>query len=350
MSQFSPHKTIVFSETTLSKKEVHVYLPQAKVVSSIKTGDMIQALNDGFSLAIIIDGNFDFVSSVWHKEILYAIEKDMIVIGVSSMGALRAAELYPYGMLGSGYVFESYKNNVTTDDSEVAISYYRLDETLQSTLALINIRYSLSQIKNVVPPVLESIFNKAKSIYYKGRTWAELQAALTESEYALLKQSYVDIKEKDAKDALRNLTKIIESSASCAIKVPKTVFLKKLIRDVSYQDEIKGIVAILKEKYQREALALKETRVESADDVQANELAKLLEVDKAIAAFAINLIAEGNISLTEKGFQQSLAVVRKNLGLLDGNQFKEWCLNHNLDFQVIEQTFRSYLLLRRAIY
>ena len=37
------------------------------------------------------------------------------------MGALRAAELAPFGMIGIGTIFEAYRDGIYTDDDEVAL-------------------------------------------------------------------------------------------------------------------------------------------------------------------------------------------------------------------------------------
>ena len=50
----------------------------------------------------IIDGYFERVPAVWHKEILWAMTQGIHVFGSASMGALRAAELEAFGMEGVG--------------------------------------------------------------------------------------------------------------------------------------------------------------------------------------------------------------------------------------------------------
>ena len=45
--------------------------------------------------SLIIDGSFQSQPAVRHKEILWALSRGIPVIGAASMGALRAAELYP---------------------------------------------------------------------------------------------------------------------------------------------------------------------------------------------------------------------------------------------------------------
>jgi hypothetical protein len=55
-------------------------------------GDILQAVEDGARAIGIVDGYFGEMPSVWHKEILFALQQNVIVAGGASMGALRAAE------------------------------------------------------------------------------------------------------------------------------------------------------------------------------------------------------------------------------------------------------------------
>ena len=55
---------------------------------------------------VLIDGEFHGRPSVWQREILDAIAEGTEVHGASSMGALRAAELHSFGMVGHGRIFD----------------------------------------------------------------------------------------------------------------------------------------------------------------------------------------------------------------------------------------------------
>jgi hypothetical protein len=74
---------------------------------------------------ILIDGEFRQNLSPWHKELVYALQYPGVkaIYGGSSMGALRAAELDYLGMIGIGRIYEWYRDGVTEDDAEVALSY-----------------------------------------------------------------------------------------------------------------------------------------------------------------------------------------------------------------------------------
>jgi hypothetical protein len=77
----------------------------------------------GFTHIVLIDGVFHQRLSVWHKELLLALGKGIKVIGASSMGALRAAELDRYGAVGIGKIYQAYKSGRVTSDAWVAMSF-----------------------------------------------------------------------------------------------------------------------------------------------------------------------------------------------------------------------------------
>ena len=90
----------------------------------------------------IIDGYFQWAPAVWHKEILWAIQQGVHVFGAASMGALRAAELAPFGMRGVGRIFEAYRDGVLPgsgdepfeDDDEVAVVHGPAGERVRRSI------------------------------------------------------------------------------------------------------------------------------------------------------------------------------------------------------------------------
>ncbi len=99
---------IVFTGPTLSasdaRKELEaLYLPPAA------QGDVYRAARTRPVAIGIIDGVFDQVPSVWHKEILWAMSQGIHVFGSASMGALRAAEIAAFGMTGVGEIFRGIR-------------------------------------------------------------------------------------------------------------------------------------------------------------------------------------------------------------------------------------------------
>src|SRR5262245_14346113 len=85
----------------------------------VRQGDVLRVLAQKPDAIGIVDGFFERVPSVWHKEILLALSRGVRVYGAASMGALRAAELHAYGMIGVGQIFEQFKSGFLEDDDEV---------------------------------------------------------------------------------------------------------------------------------------------------------------------------------------------------------------------------------------
>ena len=74
----------------------------------------MSAVSAGATVIGIVDGYFEYVAPVWHKEILYALSSGCTVLGAASMGALRACECAAFGMRGIGRIFEDYREGVRT--------------------------------------------------------------------------------------------------------------------------------------------------------------------------------------------------------------------------------------------
>ncbi|WP_454857259.1 TfuA-like protein [Rhizobium binxianense] len=84
-------------------------------------GDILKAVQDGATAIGLVDGYFGDLPSVWHKEILFALEHNVAIAGGASMGALRAAECAAFGMIGLGSIFEDYDAGRLLDDEAVAL-------------------------------------------------------------------------------------------------------------------------------------------------------------------------------------------------------------------------------------
>ena len=120
---------IVFAGPTLPADAVAALLPEATVLPPARQGDIFRAVRAHRPIALgLIDGVFLHEPAVWHREILSALHEGVHVFGAASMGALRAAELAPFGMRGVGRVFGAYRDgawpgfsDAFEDDDEVAV-------------------------------------------------------------------------------------------------------------------------------------------------------------------------------------------------------------------------------------
>jgi hypothetical protein len=111
---------VVFTGPTLPPAEAAQEL-DALYMPPVSEGDVYRAALESPRAIGIIDGYFENVPAVWHKEILYALSRGIRVFGSASMGALRAAELAQFGMEGVGATFEAFRDGRLEDDDEVAV-------------------------------------------------------------------------------------------------------------------------------------------------------------------------------------------------------------------------------------
>lgn len=166
----------VFLGPTLPVAEAKRILPEAIYLPPVSQGDILKAVPRRPRVIGIIDGYFEHVPSVWHKEILWAMKQGIHVFGASSMGALRAAELAAFGMVGIGKIYESYASGELEDDDEVAIAHAPAEEGyLALSTAMVDIRATLKKAEQqgvlTARPALEKI---AKTLFYPERTYPAL--------------------------------------------------------------------------------------------------------------------------------------------------------------------------------
>ena len=141
----------------------------------VKQGDVYQAALTGPAIIGITDGYFEVTPTVWHKEILWAMAQGIHVYGSASIGALRAAELCHFGMIGVGHVFAAYRDGILADDDEVAVLHgpEELDYPAV-TEAMVNIRATLDRAaaEGVIDSWLVArVTEMTKALFYKERSW-----------------------------------------------------------------------------------------------------------------------------------------------------------------------------------
>jgi hypothetical protein len=98
-------KIKIYAGLSIPKNQVRRILPHAVVCGPVRRGDILRDIADGFHVIGIIDGVFFQELAVSPSEILDALRFGIKVFGSSSIGALRAVELAPQGMVGVGEVY-----------------------------------------------------------------------------------------------------------------------------------------------------------------------------------------------------------------------------------------------------
>ena len=152
-----------------------VYLPPAG------HGDVLAVLENGPPPAIgLIDGVWNG-QTVWHREIMLALDMGIPVYGASHLGAIRAVELGPCGMHGVGKIFEQLSGQDFMDHGEVAATWNRKgNRYIRTSLPMANIRATLAAALDngsLEKDVCLTLEKAAESVYFRDRTWDEILKA-----------------------------------------------------------------------------------------------------------------------------------------------------------------------------
>jgi hypothetical protein len=179
-------KACVFVGPTLAPGDAAARL-DAVYLPPVQQGDVYRAAVRHRPRAIgIVDGYFQHVPSVWHKEILWAMAEGIHVLGSASMGALRAAELAPFGMRGVGRIFEAYRagvfepyrDEVFEDEDEVAVVHAPAEAGYAAlSEAMVNIRSTLAAAASsgiIGTDTRDRLVRIAKELFYPDRSWERL--------------------------------------------------------------------------------------------------------------------------------------------------------------------------------
>ena len=337
---------LIFSGPTITEVEAQpllgaVYLPPAK------QGDLYAAYVEYKPKIIgLIDGFFENTASPWHKEILYIMDQGCHVYGASSMGALRAAELYDFGMVGIGKIFEAYKQETITNDDEVAVLHGpELLGYPNLSIAMVNIRATLekARLEGIITKAFESsLIHKAKTLFYKKRNFSSIMSELSENpDYegqkellsSWLENYYIDQKKEDAFLLLQTIKDIDLkklSSKKVEYVFEKTLVWKQMQKQIhmSTQNNKNSIHL----DYLRSCNFLKDLSKDLLQSLSANMIAKTFSkgqsiFDKGDDPDGLYAIKSGHVhvySISEEGKQIVFDILGPNqtfgeIGLFDGS-------------------------------
>lgn len=221
----------------------------------VRQGDVYRAALTRPDAIGIIDGYFETVPTVWHKEILWAMAEGIPVFGAASIGALRAAELDSFGMIGVGHIYEDFRDGILQDDDEVAVLHGPAELGYPAiTEAMVNIRATLAAA--VTAGILSSeeaaaLTASAKGLFYKKRTWemisgqAQAHAGVERTVHAILpwiRGNKVDWKYNDAETMLASLqrrTNFARHSATPEFNFMKTVVWRAFVNQTERKDAVR---------------------------------------------------------------------------------------------------------------
>jgi hypothetical protein len=339
----------VFVGPTLSAEEARkeldaVYLPPAA------QGDVYRAARERPEAIGLIDGYFERVPAVWHKELLWAMAEGIHVYGSASMGALRAAELAPFGMRGFGATFEAFLHGDLEDDDEVAVMHAPAEEGYRPlSEAMVNIRATLASAERaeVIGTATRTALERlAKGLHYPERDYPTLltlarqeglSAAELERFRVWLPRGRVNQKREDALAMLRGMREELARRPGpkrVAYSLSRTDAWEEARRraeQLGPAPEVQGEAPL------RESL-LEELRI-SGTFPRAREGALL-------RALAVEEAMRQGLTVQEDELREVSEAFRRERGLLESGQYERWLEEQHVEDPVA--FFETEVQLRRV--
>ena len=206
-------RKLVFLGPSLELSAAREICPDAEFHPPVRFGDLYALGGEPPGQVLIIDGVFHDSTPVWQREILQLLRIGWRVLGASSMGALRALELEPYGMIGLGTIFEWYRDEAIEGDDEVAMMHGVAEMGYPPlTLPLVDVRHELAELEaegGLSAPQVSAVLAEFKCMGYETRTLGALLALMDEhgGNVAAMRQRMSggnrSLKARDARTALR---------------------------------------------------------------------------------------------------------------------------------------------------
>jgi len=227
-------EAVIFLGPTLPVADARAEL-DAVYLPPVSAADMFRVWRRRPKAIGIVDGYFERVPAVWHKEIMWIMAQGVHVFGAAGLGALRAAELDTFGMRGIGRVYQAVKDGILERDDEVAVaSEEGLDGWRALSDAMVSVRATLEAAhrEKIISEATRGILAAAGAgLFYRDRTWPVLldagkAAGADPAEFVALRRwlpsGRVDQQADDAVAMLRQIRDFLAGSPD-PLRVPWTV-------------------------------------------------------------------------------------------------------------------------------
>lgn len=323
----------VFLGPTLPVREARRYL-DAEYLPPAAQGDVVRVLDQQPTVIAIVDGYFERVPSVWHKEILLALEAGVHVLGASSMGALRAAELDSFGMKGIGQIYRWYASGRLEDDDEVAVVHGSADQGYREISdAMVNVRdrcTSAVRSRVISKAVAQRFVEVAKALFYPDRRWphilAESRAAGVAERDTRAMASYL-AREKAPSLKARDAIALLQRVKTIATRAPKSGRARTRTERTKYVGRLLAEVALPAMTADQDANGTE----------RADELAMLRLLMAREALHSGHQVNDQDVQIVEDA-------LRRELGLLKATDIADWLTRAGLSRDEFDAWMRDEAL------
>lgn len=197
-------RSFVYVGPSAPAEAIRALLPDTEIRPPIQRGDLYTAREQGVEALLILDGMFAHNLAVSPREVVDVCRDGALIVGAASMGALRAAECQPAGVLGVGLIYRLFRAGVLVNDDEVAVAMDPEREFSAASEALVNIRHALSRaVRSGIASRAQQrrIMETATRTYFAERSWPRILSDVGLSRTALAE--FVRLWNLKRDDALR---------------------------------------------------------------------------------------------------------------------------------------------------
>jgi hypothetical protein len=313
-------RPVLFLGPTLRPERALAIIP-AEIRPPAACGDVYRATLEEPRAILLVDGAFEDVPAVFHKEILWALKQGIHVFGAASMGALRAAELHRFGMVGIGEVFEAYRDNRLQRDDAVALLHGPAELGWpQLTRSLVDIQATLAaaERKDVIKPDdTRALAQSAETLFWRDRTYPALvKQALAEgwsgersdAFLAWVEHNEVFQKERDCLALLEHVSanwQALEEPFQPEFRFEHTEAWQVLQADVEQTDRMAS-----------------EPRIRAA--LQQHGAYEAVEAQALLSLLAEKLLREADGPVDPLAFAKAAALFRSRHGLTRADSVARW--------------------------
>jgi len=218
----APRPLVAFVGPSISQTEAAALCPGLDLRPPVRRDDLYREREKGAWGFLIIDGVFMQEDAVSPREVADVLEDGALVVGASSMGALRAADCWPAGALGVGLIYRLYRRGVLGSDEEVAVAVSTDGSDAAVSVPLVNVRYAVSRAvrrRLLDRATARQIVAAAASIYYPERTWRAVLQRVEPLPAAVLDYcAQLDLKRDDARRALSHVEQMVRDAPALAAR------------------------------------------------------------------------------------------------------------------------------------
>lgn len=205
-------------------------------------GDVLALIDRPPARLCLIDGYFDSCPAPWHKELLLLMARGTLVFGAASVGALRAAELDRFGMIGIGAIYRAYRDGRLHGDDEVALVHApgRIGWA-PLTVPMVEVRATLvaaCRAGLIDPRLARRIRTVSQGIHFDKRDWPTLEECcraskvIDEPTFRLVQALHVPLKRQDALACL-DAARTMPAPAPVVLSIPYTCFISGIVSPTS---------------------------------------------------------------------------------------------------------------------